>query len=49
MVDLQAVLMVDAREVWQGTNLFIEKGSMIRVKVLNGEWTKWMGVRDLGI
>ena len=49
MLDLKAVLMVDAREGWQGTNLFVEKGSRIRIKVLDGKWTEWSGVRDPGV
>jgi hypothetical protein len=45
LVSLKATVTVDAREGWQTTNIFIEKGASIEVSVVDGEWTEWKGIR----
>ena len=46
LIEMRAKVLVDAREAWQTTNLFVEKGVIVHIKVLDGEWTEWKGVRE---
>src|SRR5258706_16017883 len=43
LIDLKAIVVVDAKESWQTTNIFIEKG--VSIKVVDGKWTEWKGTR----
>ncbi|MBK9925608.1 MAG: hypothetical protein IPP66_09980 [Anaerolineales bacterium] len=45
LIEMRAKVHVDAHEAWQNTNIFVEKGTTVQVKVLDGEWTEWDGVR----
>ena len=45
LIEMRAKVLVDAHEAWQSTNIFVEKGMTVQVKVLDGEWTEWNGVR----
>jgi hypothetical protein len=49
LIEMRAKVLVDAREAWQTTNLFVEKGVTVRIKVLDGEWTEWKGVREYNL
>ncbi len=45
LIDLKATVVVDAKEGWQTTNIFVEKGASITIKVVDGKWTEWNGER----
>jgi hypothetical protein len=45
LIEMRAKVLVDAHEAWQDTNMFVEKGMTVQIKVLGGEWTEWAGVR----
>ena len=46
LTELRAKVRVDAHEAWQNTNIFVEKGSTVQIKVLDGKWTEWKGMRE---
>ncbi len=45
LVSLRATVVVDAKEGWQTTNILVEKGTSIKINVIDGEWTEWKGER----
>jgi len=49
LTELRAKVRVDAREAWQNTNLFVEKGSIVQLKVVGGKWTEWKGMRGYNL